>query len=485
MGIKLGLDFGTTNCVLRRVAPNGTIPDFDSIPSVMAWKNGEYAFGHHAKDLLSSDDPTIFPIRDIKLKLDKDYIQIGQLRENPIDIATELIRYLIKMFAGEEEIDKVVVGTPVYMSREHRVGLQKAIVSAGINKVKFAYEPTAALNGALDVYKDLKHGIVLVVDWGGGTLDIAAISVEKEMLMELGVEGDVNDLGGSRIDEVITERLLSVNPIVRDRVNRVDGGKERLKEEIEELKIKLLESLEGEDSPSEILVLGWLDEILELKPTLVYDVMRYFAEQAVNRIFAMLQKAKINQDRITHILFAGGTCKCDVVRENIAGAFKNAKKIEPEDPQILTGRGCAKLSFSDFRFELAADFAVKQCDDTLCILLPKGYRIDSGYCRTAEFIVTNAFANEAYFNMGVCHFDADRKTMLSADSSSFISLEQMFIEVGGTRTFIGQKKEIGDKIKVQVSIEDCLTVRIDAHSLRANDKKVTFIPSVPLAIIIG
>ena len=67
-GIDLGIDFGTTNCTVGRVLPDGRTPVHGPMPSVglAKWENNLW---RRAQNRLASTDETYFPIRDLKLLL--------------------------------------------------------------------------------------------------------------------------------------------------------------------------------------------------------------------------------------------------------------------------------------------------------------------------------------------------------------------------------------------------------------------------------
>ena len=133
------------------------------------------------------------------------------------------------------------------MSLKHRLALREAAALAGISEVSLIYEPTAALIGAQRLQPLDVSGLFLVIDWGGGTLDIAVIRSDGERYEELAVGGDVSALGGSCIDQDIMQRLLDKNHDLRRAVNEIPGGPDRLRDEVEELKLAVLESFDGID----------------------------------------------------------------------------------------------------------------------------------------------------------------------------------------------------------------------------------------------
>jgi hypothetical chaperone protein len=84
--------------------------------------------------------------------------------------------------------------------------LTEACEHAGLRRVEFYPEPVAATLSFLWQQRLRASGIVLTVDFGGGTLDLAVVryaGVEFEVLSTAGA-----DLGGDRIDQLIFRRML-------------------------------------------------------------------------------------------------------------------------------------------------------------------------------------------------------------------------------------------------------------------------------------
>jgi molecular chaperone DnaK len=478
--IDIGLDLGTTNCTIGRLDAGGRPSVLGPIPSVGAWRNETVVFGDPAKKLLLEGGHDIFPIRDLKLLLGRADAHAGLVRISATELATELMRYLLSQILPEQTlIGTAVIGTPVQMPRAHRVALRQAAQQAGIENVRFIYEPTAALIGELDAGSSVEErSLILVVDWGGGTLDIAVVRVEEGIYRELSVGGDIRAFGGTQIDEEITNRILQKYPQVERKVRETRGMFDRLKEEIEQEKIEIV--LEGPEAAPREIVPEWLEEFVEIEAPLVFDVLEKFVLGAREQIKSTLNAAHLRTEEITHILFAGGVCKAEIARKGLLELFPDAKIIQGRDQQLLTGYGCTLLTGRDFSVELAADFAVRQSDDTLCILLPKGQPVELDCYRKANFLVTDAMAPEAVFDLGVCHFDEDKSSMLATEASTFQSHQQMWVRVGGPQTKGG--KGIVDEVILHTGVEGNLTVAVHLRSCNGDAEKQNFISGVPLAV---
>lgn len=485
--VDVGIDFGTTNCAIGYRAPgSGRVTVRGPISSVGAWSNGKAVFGEDALNLLRSGDRTVFPLRDIKMLLGSGMISAGRWPVDPVEAAAELLMHVrrqISQTVPNEDIGNAVIGTPVRASRQDRIALREAAEIAGFDAVHFIYEPTAALIGARNEAGLAQRGLILVVDWGGGTLDIAVIRVEDGVFRELTVDGDRADLGGSRMDEELTRLLLTDNPEAEKMVSGFPGGFFRLMEDVEEQKIDILESLDEESGGPRRVLPGWLDYEFWLSPGMVFDVVGRYARRAQQQIARMLLSAGIAPSEITQILFAGGTCKTHLVRDELMAGFPHAEVLDRGYPQLMTAEGCSRLTGRKFAVELASDFVVRESDDNLCVLLHSGQRVELDAYRMFDFRVTDVSATEAHFDLGSTHTEVGRERMLAADDVGFQSLGQLYVPVGQTNLANGN--HIPDIVRLYVGVDRNLTVAVHGEGNRLRQSAQDFITGVPMAVRIG
>ena len=476
---RIGLDFGTTNSAIGRVAQNGALSVLGPLPSIGAWKNGEVEFFSAAKEALKSGDIALHPIRDLKMMLGVRDVSIGRVTLSSIDLASQMISRLIGR-AVKGDVDLAVLSTPVKFSEEQRSALLKAASMAGLVNVKLVYEPTAALVGALSE-SDAEDGVSLIVDWGGGTLDIAVVVKKRDSFRELSVGGDVDKLGGSRIDQDIAKTVLADHPEIEKIISKNEGYYERFLEDIEEEKIDILDDIDGEDGESRMIAPAWAEgEIVDLEPSLVFKTLRKYAEEAGGQILSLLSETHVGLNDITHVVFAGGVCNSPDVRKILSDLFPRAKEIGTQNPQLITAEGCTALAKTGFNIELAANFGVRQCDGSICCILPDGMSLAAATYRTAEFLLTDVYAPEAVFEFGVNREGAANGQSLAMTSMSFASLAQLFVPVSHREA--KSAREVPDRIRIYAGIDHSLTVKIHAESLVGNASKTIAITGVPLAI---
>lgn len=128
--------------------------------------------------------------------------------------ARECLRLFLRELLAEaaeatgERIRELVVTSPVDAYESYRAEVSQALMDLGVRRVRYIDEPVAAALGyGLSVNKDRN---VLVVDFGGGTLDVAYVELSAKGIESgagdvLGKEG--RNIGGTHVDEWILQEV--------------------------------------------------------------------------------------------------------------------------------------------------------------------------------------------------------------------------------------------------------------------------------------
>lgn len=232
-GLFLGIDFGTTNCVVSiynfKDGQAQTIPlDGSNIfPTAIQFEidpedeNKLFrVYGIQAKEAaVIYPQSTILSIKrclgsdeDILINVDdKEY------RFKPQQIAGEILSYLKQKadeYAQEElnlngEFSGCVITVPANSTDKQKKMTKEAAVLAGFDEdsVYLRLEPAAAaISYAVNERKDKK---VLVYDFGGGTFDACILEIkidenEEPNISILSTYGD-NNLGGNDVDKLVAD----------------------------------------------------------------------------------------------------------------------------------------------------------------------------------------------------------------------------------------------------------------------------------------
>jgi rod shape-determining protein MreB len=165
----LAIDLGTANTLVY-VRGKGLICSEPSVVAVTADPNGRgekvLAVGHEAKEMLGRTPSGIRAIRPIKDGVIADF-----------EITEAMLRYFIQRAHNRGKLvrPRVVICVPPCITSVEKRAVRESALSAGAREVFLIEEPMAAAIGAgLDVTAATGN---MVVDIGGGTTDVAVISL--------------------------------------------------------------------------------------------------------------------------------------------------------------------------------------------------------------------------------------------------------------------------------------------------------------------
>ncbi|MGG7165242.1 rod shape-determining protein [Clostridium ihumii] len=178
MGTDMGIDLGTAT-VLVYMKGNGVILKEPSVVAIEKTANKVLAVGEEARRMIGRTPGNIVAIRPLRNGVISDY-----------DITEKMLEHFIKKACGKKKAaPRVVVCVPCESTEVERRAVEDATRNAGAKNVFLIEEPLAAAIGAgLDISKASGN---MVIDIGGGTTDIAVISLGGMVVREsIKVAGD-------------------------------------------------------------------------------------------------------------------------------------------------------------------------------------------------------------------------------------------------------------------------------------------------------
>lgn len=168
MGIfvtKLGIDLGTANTLVF-IPGKGIVLNEPSVVAVDQQTNRIMAVGIEAKQMIGRTPDNIIAYRPMKDGVIADY-----------RVTEAMIRYYMSKALGKWNVWKpeVMVSVPAGVSSTERRAVIEATIKAGAKNAYVVKEPIlAAIGAGIPIYEARGH---MVVDIGGGTTDVAVISL--------------------------------------------------------------------------------------------------------------------------------------------------------------------------------------------------------------------------------------------------------------------------------------------------------------------
>ena len=215
----LAIDLGTTNTLVY-VRGRGIVVNEPSIVAINRLNNTVEAVGHEAKEMVGRT-----PVNIVAIKPMKD----GVIAH--FDLTEEMLKYFIKRAHTRKHFlaPRIVIGTPSEITQVERRAIMDTAWGAKASEVYLVEQALAAAIGAgLPI---TKAGGNLIVDIGGGTTDIAVISLFGI------VYGRSVRVAGNEMDESIIQYIkrkynLLIGEREAERVKIEIGSAAPLEEEI-------------------------------------------------------------------------------------------------------------------------------------------------------------------------------------------------------------------------------------------------------------
>ncbi|MGV6994637.1 Hsp70 family protein [Desulfovibrio sp. QI0430] len=209
--MPFGIDFGTTNSAtvewLNGVPVQHSVRaglPFPSLVAIDKITGHVIARGLEVKENRNYLNEECEIVTSSKTHLGTDFCQkIGNRLWTAKDIAKEIFIGLGETVTGKQSsLDEAVVAIPVGFSPIKRKELREAALEAKFKIKSFISEPTAALFRNIDKVEPWQK--VAVFDWGGGTLDISLLQLDRgEYVTEIAALGI--PLGGDDLDKKIAQ----------------------------------------------------------------------------------------------------------------------------------------------------------------------------------------------------------------------------------------------------------------------------------------
>ncbi|MBP2627198.1 MAG: cell shape determining protein, MreB/Mrl family [Firmicutes bacterium] len=185
MSMDIGVDLGTAN-VLVYIKGKGIVLREPSVVAIDRDTNTVLAIGEEARAMIGRTPGNIVAIRPLRDGVIADY-----------DTTESMLRHFILKVAGKRFFFKprIMVCIPSGVTTVEKRAVLEAAMQAGAKKTYLIEEPLAAALGAgLDISEPFGS---MVVDIGGGTTDVAVLSLGGIVVSES------LKIGGDKFDEAL------------------------------------------------------------------------------------------------------------------------------------------------------------------------------------------------------------------------------------------------------------------------------------------
>ncbi len=329
----VGIDLGTTNslaCIYRdgraELIPN-ELGGYKTSSAVSVLQDGTVLVGAAAKERLVSHPEATAASFKIWMGTQKA-LTLGDRRFKPEELSAFVLRQLLedaRRYLGES-VEEAVISVPAYFNDDQRCATKLAAQMAGLTVKRLINEPSAA---ALYHRYSTQSGDsqMMIVDFGGGTLDVSIVDCFENIIEIVAIAGD-NRLGGDDIDRAIAAHFCRENGLVEERLE--PSLRASLYRQAETAKIALssapaaaISIQRGEDQYS-----------LLLTPPL----LRRLCEPVFRRVRGVIGRAMKDRERvraIDDVILVGGSAQLPVFGDFLEELFGRRPKVAAQPDEIV------------------------------------------------------------------------------------------------------------------------------------------------------
>lgn len=339
--MSVGIDFGTTNSVVARwtgsdveVIPVDSPPGnwaglgYDRVlPTVFgAGIENEPIFGWAAKQRPGS----LAAVK--RLLRAEEKAEVDGMEFSVEEIATMIFGHLRRAAprAGAPDFQHAVVTIPANSRGLARYRTKLCAGMAGIQVQALMNEPTAA---AMAYSMRAPHdGTIMVVDWGGGTLDVTILRNIDGVFMEEASKG-IQQLGGLDLDAALQQSLVESIPDARS-WDSTKRNQFRLDVERTKILLSTQEAVELllPDGSSRTVTRGMFE-----------NAVRSNLERVREPILRCLDDTRMKGGDIGALVLVGGTCNIPLARRIVADTVGRSPAVGV-DPMTAIAEGAAVAS---------------------------------------------------------------------------------------------------------------------------------------------
>jgi molecular chaperone HscC len=358
--MTIGIDLGTTNslvCVYRNghteLIPN-ELGEYMTNSAVSILEDGTLLIGKAAKErLITHPEQTAASFK--RWMGTEQVIRLGRIGEedgaetdpavaesrshSKVFLPHELSALVLKQLYEDarrylgEEIQEAVISVPAYFDDNQRSATSLAAQLAGVPVKRLINEPSAAGLYYMMHYSGEDYRRLMVIDFGGGTLDVSIVECFENIIEIIAIAGD-NRLGGDDIDRAIAEYFCKVNALTMDGLSA--NQRAALLRQAENAKIALSEEACG---TLPCIRLG-LDKVYEmvLDKTLLREICEPYLYRMKSVIARAVRDSHLSPEELKDIVLVGGSARLAVLGDFLE-ELVGKRPVLAGNPEFMVAQG--------------------------------------------------------------------------------------------------------------------------------------------------
>jgi len=329
----IGIDLGTTNslaCVYRdgraELIPN-ELGEYKTSSAVSVLQDGTVLVGAAAKERLVSHPESTAASFKVWMGTQKT-LTLGTRRFKPEELSAFVLRQLLEDARRylDEPVEEAVISVPAYFNDDQRCATKLAAQLAGLTVKRLINEPSAA---ALFHHYSTQSGDsqMMIVDFGGGTLDVSIVDCFENIIEITAIAGD-NRLGGDDIDKAIAAHFCKENGLVEECLE--PSLRASLYRQAETAKIAL--------SSAPAAAISIQEGEAQYSLLLTSPLLRQLCEPVFQRVRGVISKAMKDRGRaarIDDVILVGGSAQLTVFGDFLEELFGRRPQVAAKPDEIV------------------------------------------------------------------------------------------------------------------------------------------------------
>ena len=450
-----------------------------SVPSIACYEGAEVIAGREAKRRLDAAGLGVHGniVRSPKVLLGESSVYVGGRERAPVDVVRDVVAH-VKEQALRSRLDidldglqRAVVTIPIGMNGAQRRSLRDAFNRAGITISQFIHEPFAAIYGLFrseegmdDRLRQYEGKLILVVDWGGGTLDLTLCRLRNGELIQL-KNGGTDDVGGDRFDDALRnaaiDRYLHSNDVAPS-TEIHDDARTRLLEQCESAKIEL-----STRSSVILYVPGFFrgedgDFDLPLDRGTLESIVAPLISRGMKQIDELLARADVDPTQIAACVATGGMVEMPAVTARLHERFGPARVKVSDRSATLVSEGAAWVARDAQPLTLAKRVELRLARNSYLPVLPAGLETPRyGSVERRPFSLYCADPRDGSAKFSFCTPSRPGQDVLHSDLR--LPLAELVVQVDA------KAKPFRERLELELTLDDDLILAGFARSLVKKD----------------
>ena len=315
----IGIDLGTTNSLAvafidgkSTLIPN-TFGEFLTPSVVGLSEEGEILVGRSAKERLITHPALTTSLFKRHMGTDKE-TKLGKKSFLPEELSSFVLRQLLEdagKFLGEA-VTEAVISVPAYFNANQRSATKMAGSLSGVTVERLVNEPSAAALACRNWDQDETF---IVLDFGGGTLDVSVVEAFDNVVSICSISGN-NFLGGVDFDHAIATAVCE----------KFDLDMNSLPKQEYQILMKAAETAKIElQNKSESLVAATVQN-KEITFPLTNDNLLQLSMRVLERLKKPIQSAVrdsgLGISDIDKCILVGGSCHMPIVQNYLSSLLR-------------------------------------------------------------------------------------------------------------------------------------------------------------------